>query len=77
MIMYKSTRGSDIQKDAAEAIIQGIAEDSGLYVPEMVPKLPFDIETVVNEPYKFFAYEIIKSFFGYKHAAAGIVGINY
>ena len=34
MIMYESTRGSKKYKTAAQAVIQGIAEDRGLYVPQ-------------------------------------------
>lgn len=41
MIKYKSTRGSERRLSAASAIIAGIAEDKGLYVPESVPALPY------------------------------------
>ena len=44
MIKYKSTRGSDKRLTAAGAIIAGIAEDKGLYVPETIPALPMNIE---------------------------------
>ena len=39
MIRYQSTRGSSNTKTAAQAVIQGIAEDKGLYVPDSVPAL--------------------------------------
>jgi len=60
---YISTRGSEIAKKSTEAIIQGIAEDSGLYVPEAIPKIPFSVTTALGEPYRYFAFEIIKSYF--------------
>jgi len=63
MIKYRSTRGSDVTKDAAEAVIQGIAEDNGLYVPEHIPTLPFHIETMKGKAYRDFAFEVIKRFF--------------
>jgi len=63
MIKYKSTRGSSITKDSAEAIIQGIAEDNGLYVPSDIPALPFSIESAPGMSYCDFAFDIIKSFF--------------
>ena len=63
MILYKSTRGSSVKKDSADAIIQGIAEDNGLYVPDSIPKLPFEIEEMKGRNYCDFAFEIIKSFF--------------
>ena len=40
MILYESTRGSKDFKTGAQAVIQGIAEDRGLYVPHEVPALP-------------------------------------
>lgn len=63
MIKYKSTRGSDKRLTAAGAIIAGIAEDKGLYVPETIPALPMNIEKMKGMPYKEVAYNIIKSFF--------------
>ena len=63
MIMYESTRGSQQYKTAAQAVIQGIAEDRGLYVPQEVPPLPMPIEDMVGMPYKQVAFEIIRTFF--------------
>ena len=63
MIMYKSTRGSQNYKTASQAVIQGIAEDKGLYVPERVPALPVKIEELVGKPYKEVAWTIIRAFF--------------
>ena len=63
MVEYSSTRGNGRAKDAAEAIIQGIAEDNGLFVPGKIPELPFDIEAMMGRPYRDFAYEIIRRFF--------------
>ena len=63
MIRYESTRGSKNYKTAAQAVIQGIAEDKGLYVPQQVPALPMAIEDMVGMPYKQVAYEIIRTFF--------------
>lgn len=63
MIRYESTRGSKDYKTAAQAVIQGIAEDKGLYVPHEVPKLPMAAEDMIGMPYKQVAYEIIKTFF--------------
>lgn len=63
MIQYKSTRGSKNIKTAAQAVIQGIAEDKGLYVPDQVPQLPMTIEELAELPYKEVAYQIIGAFF--------------
>ena len=63
MIMYESTRGSQQYKTAAQAVIKGIAEDKGLYVPHEVPPLPMPIEDMVGMTYKQVAFEIIRTFF--------------
>lgn len=63
MIKYHSTRGSKDLKTAAQAVIQGIAEDKGLYVPDQIPVLPFRIEDMTDAPYKEIAREIIGAFF--------------
>lgn len=63
MIHYQSTRGSKYIKTSSQAIIQGIAEDNGLYVPNEIPELPFAIEEMMGKPYTQVAFSIIKSFF--------------
>lgn len=63
MIIYESTRGSHNYKTGAQAVIQGIAEDKGLYVPREIPKLPIPVEDMVGMPYKQVAFEIIRTFF--------------
>ena len=63
MIRYESTRGSNNYKTAAQAVIQGIAEDKGLYVPHEIPALPMPVQDMVGMPYKQVAYEIIRTFF--------------
>lgn len=63
MINYKSTRGSQNVKTAAQAVIQGIAEDKGLYVPDAIPCLPFSLDDMVGKTYKDISFEIIKAFF--------------
>ena len=60
---YVSTRGSEIKKTSPEAIIQGLAEDRGLYVPEEFPVLPEKIEDLVGKSYQEIAFKIISSFF--------------
>jgi len=63
VIKYQSTRGSENYKLAAQAVIQGIAEDKGLYVPEQIPALPMALEELAGKSYKEIAYAIIKAFF--------------
>ena len=63
MIMYKSTRGSENYKSASQAVIQGIAEDKGLYVPERIPQLPVPVSELRGKSYKEIAFTIIRTFF--------------
>lgn len=60
---YLSTRGGEKNKLSVDAILQGIADDKGLFVPDEIPKLPFEIEEMVGKPYKEVAYQIIGAFF--------------
>lgn len=60
---YQSTRGSNLTKTAPEAIIQGLAEDKGLYVPEEIPALPFKAVDMIGKSYQEIAFEILKAFF--------------
>lgn len=63
MIKYQSTRGSADKKTAAQAVIKGIAEDKGLYVPDSIPALPETVKQMTGRAYKDIAYSIIKAFF--------------
>ena len=63
MINYRSTRGGSAEKTAAQAVIKGLAEDRGLYVPDSIPALPFKISDMKEKPYKEFAKAVISAFF--------------
>ena len=60
--MYQSTRGSQNKKNAAQAIIRGIAEDKGLYVPESIPALSVKPEELRGLDYREIAYRILSGF---------------
>ena len=62
MIEYKSTRGSQNVKKGAQAIIKGIAEDKGLYVPSEFPKLQVSVEDLVNCDYRQVAKAVLPQF---------------
>lgn len=63
MIKYISTRGKGQPRTAASAVIKGISEDRGLFVPETVPALPFKPGDMVGKPYKDVAEAVIGAFF--------------
>lgn len=62
-MIYKSTRGSEDRKNAAQAVIQGIARDKGLFVPESIPELPFSLDDMKGKTYQEIAFAVIHSFF--------------
>lgn len=62
-ILYKSTRGSAEKILASEAILKGISEDGGLYVPESIPTIDFNIESLSKLSYKELAYLVMSKFF--------------
>ena len=63
MINYVSTRGGAETKTASQAVIQGIAEDKGLYVPDRIPALPVKATELKDKSYKEVAELIIHAFF--------------
>lgn len=62
-IQYHSTRNQDIRTTPSLAILQGIAPDGGLYVPDSLPNLPFSLEAIPQMDYHQLAFSILKSFF--------------
>ncbi len=60
---YESTRGSKQYKNAPQAIIRGIAEDKGLYVPAQIPVLTESLEALAGLSYQEIAYKVIGAFF--------------
>ena len=62
-MLYKSTRGSDDIKNAAQAVIQGLSQDKGLYVPDSIPQLPFALAEIKGKTYQEIAFAVIHSFF--------------
>jgi len=63
MRKFRSTRGSKQELTGAQAIIRGIAEDKGLYVPAELPKLPFSVEEMIGKTYQEIAFRVIGAFF--------------
>ena len=61
-IIYKSTRGHGEPVSASYAIVHGIAEDGGLFVPEHLPVMDKELSELVNMNYGELAYEVMKLF---------------
>ncbi|MBV7276303.1 threonine synthase [Clostridiaceae bacterium UIB06] len=62
-MLYRSTRGKGRIVEASTAIIRGIAEDGGLYVPEEFPKITKSFEELSKMTYQELAFYIIKKYF--------------
>ena len=61
-LLYKSTRSNDVKVTASQAILKGLAEDGGLFVPESIPALETDMDTLAEMSYQETAYEVMKQF---------------
>ena len=59
---YISSRNKENSISSSQAIIKGIAEDGGLFVPEDIPKIP-SIKAFLKMDYRELAYEIMKLYF--------------
>ena len=60
---YKSTRGKDINITSSQAIVKGLANDGGLYVPAKFPHLEKSFDELKKMNYRELAFYIIKKFF--------------
>jgi threonine synthase len=62
-LYYQSTRGDKKRVLSAEAVIKGIADDGGLFVPETIPRVNKNIYNLKSIDYKELAFLIMKKFF--------------
>ena len=62
-ILYRSTRGHGEQVTASQAILQGLSEDGGLFVPVEIPKLDTDMKALSEMTYQELAYTVMSKFF--------------
>ncbi len=59
-VLYSSTRDDSKKLTASQAILQGLAEDGGLFVPDHIPALDKSIDELANLSYQETAYEVMK-----------------
>ena len=62
-LMYSSTRNGQVKFKASQAILKGLADDGGLFVPETIPALDVSIDELANMTYQETAYAVMKQFF--------------
>lgn len=61
-LMYVSTRDANEKVTASQAILKGLANDGGLFVPTEIPTLDVSIEELAKMTYQETAYTVMKQF---------------
>lgn len=61
-IKYVSTRGNEEKLTASQAILKGIADDGGLFVPTKIPTITKKLEEYISMSYQDLAYEILSMY---------------
>lgn len=61
-VLYSSTRSKGTPVKASEAILKGLADDGGLFVPDHIPALDKSLEELSEMDYRQVAYEVMKLF---------------
>ena len=61
-LLYKSTRDAEKIVTASQAILKGLADDGGLFVPVSIPKLPVSLGELKEMTYQETAYTVMKEF---------------
>lgn len=61
-MLYHSTRGGEQGLTASQAVLKGLAEDGGLFMPESLPVLGKSLQELAELSYQDLAYEVMKEF---------------
>ena len=61
-LLYGSTRGGETGVTASQAVLKGLADDGGLYVPERIPTLDVTMDELAGMTYQEMAYAVMKQF---------------
>ncbi len=61
-LLYKSTRNADEKVTASQAILKGLADGGGLFVPEEIPSLDTDLDDLAKMTYQETAYLVMSKF---------------
>ena len=73
-IMYSSTRNAANKLTASQAILQGLAPEGGLYVPERIPALDLPLDELPKLSYQETAYIVMKKI-SHRFYRGGIKGM--
>ena len=61
-VLYNSTRSKGNPVKASEAILKGLSDDGGLFVPDHIPALDKSLKELSEMTYQEVAYEVMKQF---------------
>ena len=61
-VLYNSTRSTGNPVKASTAILKGLSDDGGLFVPDHIPALDKSLEELSKMTYQEVAYEVMKLF---------------
>lgn len=59
-VLYNSTRSKGASVTASQAILKGLSDDGGLFVPDHIPALDKSLKELSEMDYKQVAYEVMK-----------------
>lgn len=59
-VLYSSTRSGGNPVKSSEAILKGLSEDGGLFVPDHIPVLDKSLKELAGMTYQEVAYEVMK-----------------
>ena len=59
-VLYRSTRGNEESVSASKAILEGLASDGGLFVPQALPSFDKALDEFAQMDYRQTAYEVMK-----------------
>lgn len=75
---YYSTNGKAPIADLQKAVVKGLAEDRGLYMPERIKQLPKEFfDTIETKSFQEIAYTVADAFFGEDVEAEALKKIVY
>ena len=61
-VIYRSTRSNSVPVTASQAILKGLSDDGGLFVPDHIPTLDKSLKELAGMTYQKVAYEVMKLF---------------
>ena len=58
-VIYRSTRSNSEPVTASQAILKGLSDDGGLFVPDHIPALDKSLSELAGMSYQQVAYEAV------------------